>query len=307
VILVDPDGLFNGDRLRRCSNSAQLHWPRLFLASDGFGRLEINYARIIGRAYPTFNPIPSEAELRSFIQEYAQNYLLFLYEVDGRLWGQWDTRKEFLPRYKTSIDRRSPNPPEPAFTEWKKRYREERKALPKCFGKALETFHAGVHAVAVAVAVAVEKDICASPNGNAHVGDSASVGNLPRDTEQDGLLPGAPAIPVKPARGKMTPEQEQWFTTWWAEYWHHKGKKDARTAFAKYMKTEARFQEVLAATRAQKPEMLARPKDKRPYPATWLNGERWEDDTEEATMRPAQAAPDEYPELPRNYDGGRGA
>src|ERR1700722_943603 len=122
MILVDPDGLFNGDRLRRCSNAAQLHWPRLFLASDGFGRMEINYARIIGRAYPTFNPIPSDADLQSFFREYAENYLLFLYEADGRLWGQWDTRKEFLPKYKTAIDRRSPNPPEPAFTEWMKRY-----------------------------------------------------------------------------------------------------------------------------------------------------------------------------------------
>jgi hypothetical protein len=110
--VIDPDGLFNGDRLGRCTIAAQLHWPRLFLASDGFGRLEINYARIVGVAYPTFNPIPSETDLHSFIREYVENYLLFLYEVDGRCWGQWDTREELLPKYKTSKDRRSPNPPE---------------------------------------------------------------------------------------------------------------------------------------------------------------------------------------------------
>src|SRR5215472_7940698 len=108
MAIIDPEGLFNGDRLRRCSNSAQLHWPRLFLASDGFGRLEINYARIAGRAYSTFNPIPAEADLQGWIQEYVKNYLLFLYEVDGRVWGQWDTRPELLPRYKTASDRRSP-------------------------------------------------------------------------------------------------------------------------------------------------------------------------------------------------------
>jgi hypothetical protein len=84
VLLIDPDGLFNGDRLRRCSNTAQLHWPRLFLASDGFGRLEVNYARIVGRAYPTFNPIPSDIELSAWIQEYAKNGLLFLYQADSR-------------------------------------------------------------------------------------------------------------------------------------------------------------------------------------------------------------------------------
>ena len=33
----------------------------------------------------------------------------------------------FLPRYKTAADRRSPSPPEPAFTDWKKQYRRENK------------------------------------------------------------------------------------------------------------------------------------------------------------------------------------
>ena len=106
MAIINPEGFFNGDRLRRCSNAAQLHWPRLFLASDGFARLEINYARIIGRAYATFNPIPTEDELLVFIREYSQNHLLFLYQVGGQTWGQWDTQSEFLPRYKTAQDRR---------------------------------------------------------------------------------------------------------------------------------------------------------------------------------------------------------
>src|SRR5205809_6033901 len=101
MAIIDPDGLFGGDRLRRCSNAAQLHWPRLYLASDGFARLEVNYARIIGRCYATFNPIPSETEIQAWICEYVQNYLLFLYQANGQLWGQWDTPRERLPRYKT--------------------------------------------------------------------------------------------------------------------------------------------------------------------------------------------------------------
>jgi hypothetical protein len=124
MAIINPEGFFNGDRLRRCSNAAQLHWPRLFLASDGFARFEINYPRIIGRAYATFNPIPAERELLAFIREYAENFLLFLYQVGGQTWGQWDTQSEFLPRYKTAQDRRSPIPPEPAFTEWKRSYRQ---------------------------------------------------------------------------------------------------------------------------------------------------------------------------------------
>src|SRR5882672_3563615 len=151
MAVIDPIGLFGGDRLRHCTDAAQLHWPRLFLASDGFGRLEINHARIIGQAYPTFQAPLSPADLQGFIEEYSKNHLLFLYEVNGRIWGQWDTRSEFLPRYKTTADRRSPIPPEPAFTEWKKRYREESKSFPKCCGNISETFHAGAYGVGVGV------------------------------------------------------------------------------------------------------------------------------------------------------------
>ncbi len=146
VLVIDPDGLFGGDRLRHCSNVTQLHWPRFFLASDGFGRLEVNYARIVGRAYATFNPIPSETEVGTWLHEYAAKWLLFLYAVDSMVWGQWDTRPEFLPRYKTAADRRSPPPPEKQFSDWKNSYRQQErrqlvdsKSFPKFFGNFSET------------------------------------------------------------------------------------------------------------------------------------------------------------------------
>lgn len=139
MAIIDPEGLFNGDRLRRCSNVAQLHWPRLYLASDGFGRLELNYAKML-RAYPTFTPLPTEAELQAYLEEYATNFLLFVYQADGQLWGQWDTPDEFLPRYKTSSDRRSPIPPQNTFADWKRQYREQSRRLPKSFGNFSEGF-----------------------------------------------------------------------------------------------------------------------------------------------------------------------
>jgi hypothetical protein len=140
VLIIDPSGLFNGDRLRRCTDVAQLHWPRLFLASNGFGRLEINYARIAGRAYGSFQRIPSETELQAILQEYIKACLLFPYTLDGQLWGAWDAKPECMPRYKTSDDRRSPIPPEPAFSGWKKAYRNDSKSFPKSFGKISEAF-----------------------------------------------------------------------------------------------------------------------------------------------------------------------
>lgn len=157
--IIDPEGLFNGDRLRCCSNTAQLHWPRLFLASDGFARLEINYARIIGRAYPTFHPHPSETELQSYFEEYSQNRLIFMFSANGQLWGQWDTRSELLPRYKTSADRRSPIPPEPQYSNWKHLYRVQSNSFPKTSGNISETFQHGVGVgvgIGVGIGVGVE-------------------------------------------------------------------------------------------------------------------------------------------------------
>jgi hypothetical protein len=295
MAIIDPEGLFGGDRLRRCSNLAQLHWPRLFLASNGFARIEINYARIIGRAYPTFNPIPSETELQAWIQEYVRNHLLFIYEAGGQLWGQWDTRSELLPRFKKATDRRSPKPPEPAFAEWKLQYRIQNTALPKCLGNISETLQ---HGVGGGVGVGGGKNICASDDACVS-GLLPSVDNPPFETTEPGaLFPVDTPVPEnrKPRQSAadLSPDQERWFALWWPEYWRPVAKKPARSAFRKHIRTEARFQQIMAATRAQMPEMLSRPKDKRPYPATWLNEERWEDEIESA----AGGAPqDDYPEL----------
>ena len=157
MAIIDPDGLFGGDRLRKCSNLAQLHWPRFFLASDGFGRIEINYAKIVGRAYITFNPLPAHEELFQYVREYVQNFLLFPYQCAGQQWGQWDTKLEYLPRYKTATDRKSPLPDPQAFSVWKKRYISEYRQLPKCFGNLSEGFHADVLGVEEAVVVVEEQ------------------------------------------------------------------------------------------------------------------------------------------------------
>jgi hypothetical protein len=231
MAIINPTGLFSGDRLRRCSNAAQLHWPRLFLAADGFGRLEINYARIVGTVYPTFNPIPSEAELHSFIQEYINHYLLFVYEVDGQVWGQWDTRREFLPRYKTAADRRSPPAPEPAFTAWKQTYLTQRARLPKCFGNISEGF---LHGVGGGVG---KTNTCAS--------DDARVGELPsadipepKSTKPEAVIRRKPVRTVKPPSEELVSQQERWFEEWWAEYWPpRRDRKNARTAFLRCVKT----------------------------------------------------------------------
>jgi hypothetical protein len=115
-----------------------------------------------------------------------------------------------------------------------------------------------------------KRTICASPDGDPRVGEPFSLSG-----------PEAAPLPARPNRRagrELTPEQELWFSAWWSEYWRRTAKKGAREAFRKLVRTEARYQQIMAATRAQAPEMLSRPEDRRPYPTTWLNGERWEDE-----------------------------
>ena len=139
-----------------------------------------------------------------------------------------------------------------------------------------------------------EVNTCAS-NGDARVGSlPSSIDDPPfGTTEPAALLQVETARPMKPSR-ELTAEQDRWFTTWWAEYWLRKAKKAALEAFRKHVKTKERFQQVMAATRAQKPEMLTREPSKRPHGATWLNGERWEDET---TSPAPAAAQDGYEEF----------
>jgi hypothetical protein len=292
MAMIDPEGLFGGDRLRRCSNAAQLHWPRLFLASNGFARIELNYSKLTGRAYANFNPVPSPEELGGYIREYLENSLLFPYEADGQTWGQWDTRPELLPKYKTALDRRSPAPPEPAFTEWKRRYRHDTKAFPKSFVNVSETF---LHGVGVGVGVGVGKNICASPNGNAREsGLFALVDNPPFETTEVGSTFGeSKPKPKKTKTGApiLLPHQESWFTAAWGEYWRKKNKKQAQQAFRKAVPTDEVYRKVLAGIRAQRAEMLQNEPRYRPHFSTWLNGACWENEPESPIGAAAQSVP----------------
>jgi hypothetical protein len=103
------------------------------LVANGYGRIEIDPLRIIARAYATFNPRPTEEDVQAWIREYTDANLLFLYEYDGQTWGQWDTPERLLAKYKLAADKRSPAPPEPAFTNWKSNYRATSTALPRSY------------------------------------------------------------------------------------------------------------------------------------------------------------------------------
>lgn len=118
--LIQADGLFDGDRINRCSVMAQLYYPRLLCASNGFGRIPVSYRRIIAIAFPRWqgSDIPVEIELMGYLKEYGDNRLLFFYENDGQIWGQWDAKNATFGKYQTTEDKRSPGPPEEEFKQW---------------------------------------------------------------------------------------------------------------------------------------------------------------------------------------------
>lgn len=138
MALIDPKGLLYGERLGDCNDEAQLHWPRLFATSNGYGRTELSYDRLCDTVYSSFKKKPTHAQLSAWFQDYQTNFLLFIYEApDGSIWGQWITSEKFLPKYKTSVDRQSPAPDPRALKEYMDQYIRTRKSKYLSF----QSFH----------------------------------------------------------------------------------------------------------------------------------------------------------------------
>lgn len=97
-------------------------------------------------------------------------------------------------------------------------------------------------------------------------------------TSKDSLA-GEQRTPRKSARIVDTPEFEEW----WRTYPYRQSKGDARVAYAKAL-TKIDAPSLLAALQARVPQLTRAMKGGEggknicPYPATWLNRERWEDD-----------------------------
>jgi hypothetical protein len=86
--------------------------------------------------------------------------------------------------------------------------------------------------------------------------------------------------PIAQSRRKtsLSAEQSVWFSEFWSAYWRRIGRGAAETSFARSVTTRQGFDRVMSAIALQAPWMVQRDSDKRPYPATWLNQKRWEDD-----------------------------
>lgn len=83
------------------------------------------------------------------------------------------------------------------------------------------------------------------------------------------------------------------FASWWSAYPRKRGKGQAEKAYkAAKKKTDAAT--LLAALVEQAPSLMAKGAEFAPYPATWLNGERWDDEPDNLRILPPAESPDAW-------------
>jgi hypothetical protein len=129
MAVIDRDGLLYGDRLGRCSDSAQLWFPRYFASSNTCARFELNYEKLKTTVFASLKKKPTENEFWNHMVDYHKNYLLYTYQVNGVVWGQWWTAEHFLQKYPLKADERTPQPPDEQYATWKSEYAELKKTI----------------------------------------------------------------------------------------------------------------------------------------------------------------------------------
>lgn len=272
--IIDPEGLFNGDRFDDVSDGARLAWPYFWCATNSCGRLEISYRKILSRAFSRFRKPPKEADVMKWIREYSAAFLLFVYVApDGSTWGQWDTSEAMLPTYKLKADERSPRPPHDEFVKWKESYILRKKAKSfgcsdsKTFQKVSDYIGVGV---GVGVGIGVGKNISSPAAPDEGVNGQLALRTLePPETQ--------------PSKASLRKLQDHWFDEdFWPQYWRKVDKKAARTEWYKHAKTEAIKNRICEALKAEAPDQLSRDPEHRPHAATWLHKNRYDDRPDES-------------------------
>ena len=88
MAIIEPEGLFAGERLAACTDLAQLYWPRFYIGSNGFARIELSYTSVISKIFRNFKKPPeskvlwsiyhASGMLDSFLSQLLYLYLLLL-------------------------------------------------------------------------------------------------------------------------------------------------------------------------------------------------------------------------------------
>lgn len=92
------------------------------------------------------------------------------------------------------------------------------------------------------------------------------------------------------------------FDAFWVQYPRHLAKKDARKAWDRMQPSAALTEQIIRAIAAQIRDRQRKAARREwvpewPYPATWLRGERWLDETHTVPTRPTRVKPGEEIDL----------
>ena len=161
MAIIDPEGLFSGERLAACSDLAQLYWPRFFLAANGLARIEISYKSLVSRVFGNFQKIPTSSEIWEIFREYEANFLAVIYEsTEGSWWCQFSTSEKFLPKYKKTRDEMSPAPSPQAMEAHRAGYllwKKYKSFQNQSFQKLSETFSSEGVGIGIGIGIGEEQ------------------------------------------------------------------------------------------------------------------------------------------------------
>lgn len=121
--------------------------------------------------------------------------------------------------------------------------------------------------------------------------------STPQAPAPSAAKPPAPPAPRRPARKpsppRASPQADTDFNEFWAAYPRKVAKGTARAAWAKALKRGAEPADVIAAAARASAQWRAAHTETRfiPHPATWLNGERYDDEPEPVPTHNQPALP----------------
>lgn len=134
-------------------------------------------------------------------------------------------------------------------------------------------------------------------------GNRGDIGAIDRGDGKSDI--GSHREPV-PTRPDPTPicastDVERGFEEWWSTYPRKRGKGQAMKAYRGALK-KVGGDTLLASLRQQLPTLTAKGAEYTPYPSTWLNGERWEDQPDIDQPSKTGSLPSVH-EIPQPPDG----
>ncbi len=132
MALIDPEGLFFGERMRKCSDKSRLLWPYLFVAANTAGRLRLSYEDLLDKVFVGFRNPPTQQEITEAISDYRRNFLAYPYQSGGEFWLQFYRKSGFTPRYEKAKDQKTAPPPA-AYWEWINSYKKPNSLLSTLF------------------------------------------------------------------------------------------------------------------------------------------------------------------------------